>query len=337
MNSNKSDFFKYLYIDNEDRVINKKNINKDLLQWEFNESKLEEENCILKEFSGEYRHKIVFIVGVPRSGTTLLNQLIVDSFKVGAFYNSIAKYYSVPLYGLKQLLNENEFKKNKIQKLDSLLGNTQGSLAPHEFGYFWQYWLNHSTSDELNEIEKKKVKWKALAEKLHAYTNILETDLTIKSIVYNDFIVRELSESIPNSHFIYIKRAPLFVAQSIIESRVKQYGSEKHWWSIKPADYKKWLNLTVEQQVANQIIYTSKKIEEQLSQLNPDKVITISYEELVKKSTEFFDTIQSKFSLKKQDRIIQPKRIKNGNILRFGSDKVKKIEIALNNAKEEYY
>jgi hypothetical protein len=241
----------------------------------------------------------------------------------------------VPLVGYDKLLqNEN---KSDNKQLNSNLGHTIGDFAPHEFGYFWQYWLNHQGSDELEENELNFVDWSALKSKIYAITNLLKKDLIVKSLVYNDFIINKLAQEFPTAHFIYIKRDFYFVCQSIIESRMKQYGNEEHWWSIRPRQYKTWQKNSVEDQVAKQTVYVSKQIENQLKKVSKKRVLNLSYEDIIENQSKNLDRITSFLGINNQRSVDNSELlIKNGNIVRCSSNRIKLLNESISKAKDFY-
>lgn len=331
-NASKKLFFKELYWDNEIRKVNQKNLEKDQKQWEINETLKAKERHLCERLKSPQDHKIYFIIGVPRSGTTMLSQLLVNHFDLGAFYNKVAKYYSVPLVGFDKLLNSQN-NNDKSKELNSSLGHTIGDFSPHEFGYFWQYWLNHQGSDELDKKELEKIDWENLRSKIYAITNLLNKSLMVKSLVYNDFIIKKLAQVFPTSYFIYIKRDFKFVCQSIIESRIKQYGSDTHWWSIRPKQYQAWQNLSVEDQVAKQTVYVSKQIENDLKDLPKERVLNLSYEKLI--NNQYFEEISSFLDM--QNNINNGNLLlKSGNFVRLSNVRMSRLIESISKAKDYY-
>lgn len=328
----KENFFKALYWDNEKRIINKKSLERDKSQWDKNMTFLDREKKLVEKLKLPEEKKIYFIVGLPRSGTTMLSQLLLNLFDLGAFYNRVAKYYSIPLYGYEQLLNQ--FKRSQEEnKIDSNLGHTRGAFSPHEFGYFWQYWLGHDENDELENSNLQKVDWEGLRSTIYGISNMINKDLIVKSLVYNDFIIKELASIFPTARFIYIKRDFSFVCQSIIESRIKQYGDEKYWWSIRPKFFKRWQELSVEEQVANQVIYVSKKIETSLNDVDRKRVLNLSYENLIEgKSINAIKSFLQLDIIKAVDEI----DFKDGNKRRFSFERMQEIKKALQKAKKNH-
>ena len=77
----------------------------------------------------------IFIIGAPRSGTTLLSQLITFVLDIGYINNFIARFWEAPLQGIRlsNIINTNL----RQISFNSTHGVTSNLNGPHEFGYYW--------------------------------------------------------------------------------------------------------------------------------------------------------------------------------------------------------
>jgi len=107
--------------------------------------------------------KTIFIVGAPKSGTTLLTQKLISKFELDYVSNLTARFWKKPSQGIKitKKLFPTE-RKRKFINFKSNFGITEGLLNVHEFGYFWNYWLNpkNSKSQRMSIFRRKKFKKK---------------------------------------------------------------------------------------------------------------------------------------------------------------------------------
>src|SRR5215831_19286131 len=102
----------------------------------------------------EKEFPLLFIVGLPRSGTTLLSQLVSRYLRVGYINNIVARFWLNPLVGIalsRAILGQNPGEKIS---LESKHGVTQEPWGPHEFGYFWRHWL-HLDECETHHLDKE--------------------------------------------------------------------------------------------------------------------------------------------------------------------------------------
>lgn len=273
-------FFASVYRDNRTRKKTVRNIRKDVLLYLFNTLLRPFERLALKLLpQGNY--PLVFIVGVPRSGTTLLSQLAARYLKVAYINNWVARYWMAPVIGSMLYRRLFDPAKTEEMRLESSEGRTKGAASPHEFAWFWQYWSAWPEHDQLTPAEARAVNWAAIGTELNGVANYWRRPLILKSINYTDYQIGELYARFPNAHFIYIKRDPMYVAQSILEVRRGMYGDEKLWWSVKPADYADWLEKSPEEQVAHQINHISASIEQAFARLPQERRLTVDYEDMV--------------------------------------------------------
>lgn len=204
----------------------------------------------------------IFILGLPRSGTTFLYQALLNSFKLAYISNMM---YLFPDRMIKIL----KLSKNRILNFKQIknanYGFINGLNSPSEAGEILRFWFD-------NEFEKKK---KNVKNTFLLFHQIAETNLIIKNL-YNIFRVDKLVELFPKSIFIYIKREPLFIAQSIYLARKKR---NEEFFGIKPEGYEKVLNEPVVYQIAWQIKELERLHEDAKSNYK-DNFITINYENL---------------------------------------------------------
>lgn len=234
-------------------------------------------NQMLLDISEIKPHPIIFVIGLPRSGTTFLIQLLSKHFDVGWINNLTARFWRVPVFGIelsKQLIQE------KHESFVSFHGKTKEIAAPHEFAYFWQKWFN---IEDLKGVDLEKIRtktdWEGFKTILMNMAHAFQKPLLLKGI-YPAYVLKKVHEIIPEAFFIYIKRNLLDVAVSLRHSRVKYYGSPEYWWSMYPPEYNKIKDKSWKEQIAGQVYYLNKLYDNQFSEINPNSYITVDYNNL---------------------------------------------------------
>lgn len=234
-------------------------------------------------FSEADKIPIIYIVGAPRSGTTLLYQLVCRYLPVGYINNLIARFWLKPSIGIrlsKVILGDNARKKIKFE---STYGTTKDIVGPHEFGYFWRYWLQldksptHKLSAEhLGNLDKEGLKKTLEQEIISSFQSV---------IVFKNPICGLNAEFLSNIHpaslFIHIKRDFWDTVISILHARKARYGSYKAWWSLKPSSYPFNFNNNPVEEVIMQVKECRKEIDEELSKPKV-KSMEVYYETLCK-------------------------------------------------------
>lgn len=248
------------------------------------------DNPKIKYYSNkEPKHAPVFIIGPPRSGSTILYQLITNFLDVSYIDNLIHLSRKNLFFGF---WLSNRFFKNKIHNnFKSDYGNTQkfGLNAPSEGGRIWYRWFSKdkiyfetgSLSDnQINQIRNL----------FNAIINRYDKPVVIKNLMFSERI-NALYEVFPNAKLIVITRSPDYNSQSIMSARLK--NPDDDWWSAKPKNYKELLNLSFTEQCVSQVYYIEKQIFEDIKQFPKQNIKTINYETLFTNCTEAIDDLKT--------------------------------------------
>jgi len=232
---------------------------------------------IARYYSEQY--PVAFVTGAPRSGTTLLYQLLVRHVDLGYVCNRAARYWLAPVYGTARALGS---KRGTYLEDDhrSDLGRTEGDYAPHEFTYFFRYW-SKGTALTTDDEEVDQVEWRAIRRELGALAGYFGSPVVLKSLDFSSYRIEKIHRHLPTARFIHIERDPICVVQSILEARVKQYGSESVWWSVRPRDHARWAELPAIEQVCRQVRDITGAIDSALANVPTDRVHRVTYAELI--------------------------------------------------------
>ncbi len=241
----------------------------------------------------------VFIAGAPRSGTTLLYQILVSAFDIGYIDNIVAKFWEAPLFGL-VLTNEIiPFGERVLTDYESEYGFTKEPYGPHEFGYFWKRWFNYSDVHELSEEELSKINESELETVVYSMDSVLSKPVAFKNAVAVTLQIKYLAELFSDAIVITIERDPLFNAQSILEARFGN-GKPEEWFSAKPKEYRQLKKKNIYEQVTGQVYYCNERISEAknviLHSENPARLIELKYEELCEDPNKAMDLVEEKLS-----------------------------------------
>ncbi len=249
------------------------------------------------------RYPVVFVVGAPRSGSTLMMQWLARTGRFAYPTNLLSRFYAAPFIGAKiqQVLTAPEYSfRDELFDLtgeisfSSSLGKTRGALAPNEFWYFWRRFIPNTEPRHLDAESLEKVRVKELVAELAAIEAAFDKPLALKGMIL-ELNIPFLSSILDKALFLFVKRHPFYTIQSLLESRDKYFGDRHAWYSIKPREYDLLKCLDPFEQVAGQVYFTNRAIEEELHQIDVARWLIVDYEHFCTDPRQTFGQILSKF------------------------------------------
>ncbi len=269
----------------------KKTDDEDFLK-SLNEFLFEKEKIEYKDYP--IKHPFMFVFGLPRSGTTLLTQVIAHGLDVGFINNFAARFFLAPIYGIK--LSKIILGSKPISSFSSDYAKTNELTDIHEFGYFWRHWLKKediSGVTNANEVENQ-INWQGLKKCLASIQQEFNKPMIFKNI-FGSYHPERLSRVLEKVLFIYIVRDNLDSAISILRARKRYYTDLNTWWSYMPIEYNQIAGMKYMEQIAGQVYFLRKYYDSLASSM--DNVLTITYSDLVSNPACILDSINEKLKL----------------------------------------
>lgn len=282
------------------------------------------------------RYPVVLVVGCARAGTTLLMQWLAHTGRFAYPTNMLSRFYGAPCIGalVQQLLTGPEYSFRDeildfqgVTSFSSSLGKTKGALEPNEFWYFWRRFIPNTEPRYVTPKELEKIDAATFAAELAAIEAVFDKPLAMKGLIL-ELNIPFLSSVLEKVLFLYVKRHPFYNIQSLLESREKFYGHRRAWYSIKPREYDMLTDLEPIEQVAGQVYYTNRGIEEGLAQIDPSRGLAVSYEEFCTAPEQVFSAIRAKLTQQGHDvrwDYPGPERFDSTNQVRLPQEDIGKI------------
>ena len=248
------------------------------------------------------KYPVVLIVGAPRSGSTLMMQWLAQTGRFAYPTNLLSRFYGAPYLGalIQRLLTDPEFDFNNEffdfsseMSFYSDLGKTRGALAPNEFWYFWRRFFPYGEIQYLDEESLAKVDAVRFVAELAAIESVFDKPFAMKGLIIN-WNIPYVSNLLDQILFIYITRHPLYNVQSLLEARVQYYGDQRGWYSFKPKEYEELKKLDPLEQVAGQVYFTNKSIDQGLGEIDRARWLQVSYEDFCESPGTVFRQILEK-------------------------------------------
>ena len=227
----------------------------------------------------------IFIVGAPRSGTTILNQLFAGCSDVGYVNNLMATFWRAPIAGA---LLSNRWMSQKYFSGVSAFGVTKDIREPHEFGGFWREQLHYPGIEQ--KAEAQGVDWNHLKNTLNNISRVFH-----RPVVYKVFQlywhIREFHQVSPESKWIWIQRDTVDNAVSLLNSRRKKVGGVNAWLSAKPLGIEPYLGDNPHLEVVSQVELINSWLECELGKLSAENWKRITYESLSNETEAVFNDL----------------------------------------------
>jgi hypothetical protein len=215
----------------------------------------------------------VFIIGPPRSGSTLLYQCLVNTLDFGYLANVHGLVYGAPTL-VEHLTHATDRPRNFPYR--SEFGRTRGAWSPSECGEFWyrffrknpQYVSAHHVTD------RKK---QELRNVIATLSRIMKRPLLIKNMP-NALRLGPLAQALPSAVYLVTRRQELATARSILGARLSLHGNYERWWSMAPPRTDGVRNLPPTLQVLEQIRSVYDEIDTHREKMSRDLFLDVSYE-----------------------------------------------------------
>lgn len=198
---------------------------------------------------------VLLIQGVPRSGTTLLYQLLAHTGLFTYPSNLVARFYRAPAMGLLiQRLAQPLLDPPRLD-LTSRAGLTEGWWGPHEFGYFWRHHLGLKAHHEPEQPDLTE-----LILQLGRMEATGDAPLLFKNGLLS-YATPLLRDALPTLKIVRIHRDAHDVQASILQMRERYHGDRGTWWSLRPEDLSLVAGAPPEDQVAFQVAHATEALD----------------------------------------------------------------------------
>ncbi|MCC6224113.1 MAG: sulfotransferase [Thermoleophilia bacterium] len=216
----------------------------------------------------------LFIVGAPRSGSTLLYQLAVERFDVAYLSNLHCRLYGAPA------LVERVVRRLPAPGVafSSRYGSTVGARAPSECLQYW-YRFFRRRPQHVPLAEADPARLEALRASLRALGRAARRPLVLKNLV-SSLRLEPLGTVLPEAIFVVSTRDLLDNARSILAARHDIHGDFGRWWSVEPPALAELQALPPEAQAVEQVRHVEALIRAGCDRLGPERFVWVRYEEL---------------------------------------------------------
>ena len=219
----------------------------------------------------------LFIVGAPRSGTTLTYQVITQQMRV-SYFTAVMNY----LYGAPNLITRvlKPFYHRPTPIFESTYGKIPSALSPAENANFWFQWFPED-GEQGHYVEPADLRldfYSGLKDTVDSLSRITGRPMVFKNL-YLSMVVGTLAQIFKDARFIFVSRDRFYTCQSLYQARFERSKSQ-HWWSVKIPQYRELQSMPLWYQVVDQVVCTESIVQEGLDKFAHDRYMKIRYEDL---------------------------------------------------------
>lgn len=255
----------------------------------------------------------VFILGAPRSGSTVTMQLLCRSLRIGYISNAMCQ---VPGFPSRMVKSTTEWSLDAGSDFVSDYGLTFHDHSPSECGEWWYRFFPRSDKHlTLQDVSPRKMR------NFVNSLSLLEHEFGLPILFKNLYValrLRPLITHLPQSIFIILHRDLADNALSLLAARYENSGDYRRWWSLRPPMAPDLDTLPAEQQVVEQIRGIHALIESDLALMRvPDeRVLHLDYNQVcsdpaltVSRVTSFLEDAGSPVEMKHPPPITMSERV----------------------------
>ena len=175
----------------------------------------------------------VFVLGSPRTGSTLLYQFLINHFRFHYPTNLFNDHFcEAPVSGAHF---ERGVTREGFVPYESRYGKTKGPFGPSEASCFFKKWFGGEHPSEISSKEPLPGMEELMLETFSALHGLSGIPLLFKT-AWNCFRVKALARLFPSSSFVWIRRDIAQAARSDLEARARRGGYDV-WNSATPANH----------------------------------------------------------------------------------------------------
>jgi hypothetical protein len=218
------------------------------------------------------RLPVILVTGAPRSGTTVLSQVLIHHLPVTYFNNLTAVFPRAPITANRLL---RRWLRKPAASLHSFYGRTSGFASENDGLHLWDRWLGPDRYAVPEHLEASTAD--ALRRFFAAYEHAFGRPVLNKNNALATGAAA-IAEALPTAHFLFIRRDPIFAVQSILGARETIQGTRHAPYGVTdPAQ--RQLKASPIEDVCAQVLYHERKMEEQRRAIGAARFWVVEYEQ----------------------------------------------------------
>ena len=236
----------------------------------------------IKKVAGEQEIPIIFVVGIQRTGSTLISQFIENTFPFFPLGNSNAIFKRSGYYIHKWFAKHYRPSRYSYQ---NFYGISRGFFSIGDCYEVWDRWFGKNHYIIPNEIPQEKLA--SLKEYFSGLYRASKHPILTKNN-RNSLMIRLFKQTFSQSFFVIVRRDPVPVIRSTLKASMDFFGHEDLLWGLYPGhdfDTRDYENIVEAATV--QYLMLDKLMNEQIRELEESEYMVIDYDDFCANPEKF--------------------------------------------------
>jgi hypothetical protein len=232
------------------------------------------------------KHPLIIVVGAPRTGTTLAEQILINNLPVAFLNNLTSLFPRAPIVA--NLLFGRFLGQSKPVPYKSYYGKSVGLAGPNDALYIWDRWLgkNRRVIPKVLGVAEEK----AMIQFFGTLEQFYQCPIVTKNNNLNSY-ASVVADVLDNAYFICMTRDPLFLAQSLLKARWDIHGDTNTAYGLHNPS-RTGVEDFVED-VCQQVVFHEEKIHEQQRLIGPNRFWIVQYETLCRSPEQLVQRVST--------------------------------------------
>ncbi len=222
---------------------------------------------------------LIFVCGAPRTGTTLMAQVLIHHLPVTYINNITAIFSRSPITASLAFCKPVH---NQTIAFNSYYGKSNGFAGPNDALYLWDRWLGKDRSVVPTTLAAAEQQ--AMLQFFAAYEEAFPRPLVTKNNNLNTYAAL-VADALENAYFICMTREPLYHAQALLRARRDIHGDETLAYGISRAPATAPQDFV--EDVCRQTLYHAQVIQQQQALVGSKRFWIVPYEEFCVAPAQF--------------------------------------------------
>ncbi len=230
---------------------------------------------------------IVIVTGAPRSGTTVVSQVLRSQLPVGYFNNLTAIFPRAPIVANRVF---GRMLQPRPPAFHSFYGRTRGFADQNDGLHLWDRWLGEDRYTPPTTLDAGAID--DMRRFFAAYEAALGKPLLTKNNAIAT-VASTIAPALPTAHFVFVRRDPSFAAQSILHAREVIQGSRRGPYGVPDPQHRiVGADATSPiEAVCAQLAYHERRMREQQTELGPARFRVVEYEEFCREPERLVESV----------------------------------------------